>query len=158
VESDPQSQPVPLDYGGAADRHASARRARYRKWSIIGAFGALGMLAFYAAVVAFARERWEGELPYAVVIAGAGMLPAVFMLAGCVGTWFPAPWARLAILIGGYGVVGGSIVQMMAYLAAVSLFGEFAAWGAGVVVAQLAWASGFLYTFHDEEAMEFFGG
>ena len=158
MESDPSSQPPLLDYGGTADRHASARRTRFRKWSVIGACGAVAMIAFYGAVVMFARGHWEGELPYAVVVAGAGILPAVFLLAGCLGTWFPAPWARLAMLFGGYGIVGGSIIQMMAYLAAGSLFGAFVVWGAGVVVAQLCWGAGTLYVFHDDAAMEFFGG
>jgi hypothetical protein len=47
---------------------------------------------------------------------------------------------------------------MMAYLAAASLFGAFVAWGAGVVVVQLGWAAGYLYVFHDEAAMDFYGG
>jgi hypothetical protein len=156
VEPTPPPPPHPLDYGGLADRAADARQRRFRGWAVVGVCWAAAMLAFYGLTWQWSWR--DNEMPFAIVIAGAGLLPMLLLVAGCAGTFVPARWARLCVLLGGYGVVGGSIVQMMAYLAAGSMFGGFAYWGVLAVVVQLTMAAGFLYVFHDEGAEDFFRG
>ena len=157
MEPTPPPQPHPLDYGGLADRHSSARQRRLRGWAVVGLCWGAAMLAFYGLLFV----NWplvEDELPFGIVIAAAALLPTILLLAGCLGTFAPARWARLSILLAAYGIVGGSIVQTMAYLAAASLFGGFAYWGIFAVILQLGLAAAFLYTFHDDAAIDFFRG
>lgn len=158
METTPSPQPPhPLDYGGLADRAADARQRRFRTWAIVGVCWAAAMLAFYGLLPL--RWQWgEDEMPFGIVIAAAGLIPTVFLLAGCLGTFVPARWVRVCFLLAGYGVVGGSIIQMMAYLAAASLFGGFAYWGVLAIVVQLVLATAFLYTFMDDPAVDYFRG
>ena len=157
MEPVPPPQLHPLDYGGSADRHAGARERRFRARAVVGICCAALMAGVYG--VLLLRDAPSGdELPFVIVIAIMGALPAAFLLAGCVGTFFPAPWARLTILFGCYALVGGSIIQALAYLPALSVVSELAIVGMAAVVAQLGLAAYYLYVFHDEVAIDFYGG
>jgi hypothetical protein len=159
VENVPPTQhPYPLDYGGQADRRVNALQRRFRRWAVIGmAWGGTGIV-LYGLFLRVGFARWEEELPFGIVIAGLGALPALFLIPGGVGTFFPAPWARMSMLLGGYATLGASIIQMMAYLATGTLLGGLAYVGMVVVVVQLCLAGFLLYVFHDEAAEAFYGG
>jgi hypothetical protein len=158
VENLPPTHPHPLEYGGLTDRRVSAARRRFRRWAIAAmAWGGVSIV-LYGLLLRVGFGRWEEELPFGILIAGLGVLPALFLIPGGVGTFFPAPWARLAMLLGGYSSLGASIIQMMAFLATGALLGGLAYVGMIVVVAQLCLAGFGLYVFHDEAAEAFYGG